>query len=66
MAGLYINEDERTADFIISNSVKAFSFTTNDQGEQILVPSSKYEREIHLDDKAEAIAKLAIDKAMTP
>jgi len=61
MSGLYKNETEQNMDVIIANSVKVFSVGANGQ----LVPASKLEVLLAKEEKAAAIARLSIHKAMT-
>jgi hypothetical protein len=65
MSGLYKTDGERVADIITSNTTKLFSVKPNQEGENVLVPASRYERQLHEEDRASATSRMAIDRAMT-
>jgi len=61
MPGLYKIDNEHIADTILVNTVKIFSIGASGD----LVPATKLEIHIHNEDKAAALTRLAIHKAMT-
>jgi len=61
MSGMYKTDADKVCDQILTNTKKMFSADPNGK----LVPASEYENTIHKELKSNAIAKLAIDKAMT-
>ncbi|WP_181422150.1 hypothetical protein [Halomonas sp. LBP4] len=52
------------ADILLANSEKLFSFSKREDGKNICVPATDYERVLAKEESAAATARLAINKAM--